>query len=65
MSLKATRLQCVAGLVSKGRFSRTKSEVLDLGNVPPFTVGFASLGQWVREGYPTVSVFGAEGDEPE
>lgn len=47
-----------------GRFSRTKSEVLDLGDVAPFTVGFASLGQWVREGYPTVSVFGAKVTNP-
>ena len=48
-----------------GRYSRTASEVLDLGNVAPFTVGFASLGQWVRQGYPTVSVFGAKVTNPD
>lgn len=47
-----------------GRYSRTNSEVLDLGDVAPFTVGFASLGQWVRKGYPTVSVFGAKVTNP-
>jgi outer membrane receptor protein involved in Fe transport len=41
-----------------GRYSTNESEVLDLGGAPPFTVGFASLGQWVREGYPVVAIFG-------
>jgi outer membrane receptor protein involved in Fe transport len=41
-----------------GRYSTNESEVLDLGGAPAFTVGFASLGQWVREGYPVVSIFG-------
>jgi TonB-dependent starch-binding outer membrane protein SusC len=47
-----------------GRFSRNKSMVLDLGDIAPFTVGFASLGQWVRQGYPAVSVFGAKVTNP-
>jgi outer membrane receptor protein involved in Fe transport len=48
-----------------GRYSRNQSKVLDLGGAPPFTVGFASLGQWVREGYPSVSIFGKKVMNPD
>ncbi|HMN10441.1 MAG TPA: TonB-dependent receptor [Gemmatimonadaceae bacterium] len=48
-----------------GRYSSNKSEVLDLGGAAPFTVGFASLGQWIREGYPVVSIFGRKVTNPD
>lgn len=47
-----------------GRFSSNTSEVLDLGGAAPFTVGFASLGQWIRTGYPVVSIFGRKVTNP-
>jgi outer membrane receptor protein involved in Fe transport len=47
-----------------GRYSTNESEVLDLGGAPAFTVGFASLGQWIREGYPVVSIFGRKVTNP-
>lgn len=46
------------------QYSTNTSEVLDLGGAPPFTVGFASLGQWVREGYPVVAAFGRKVTNP-
>ncbi|MBC7896267.1 MAG: TonB-dependent receptor [Cytophagaceae bacterium] len=48
-----------------GRFASNKSDVLDLGGAPPFTVGFASNGQWIREGYPVVSAFGRKVTNPD
>lgn len=47
-----------------GRYSTNESDVLDLGGAPAFTVGFASLGQWVRQGYPVVSIFGRKVTNP-
>jgi TonB-dependent starch-binding outer membrane protein SusC len=48
-----------------GKYSTAHSEVLDLGGNAPFNVGFAFLGQWVREGYPAVSAFGARVTNPD
>ncbi len=48
-----------------GRYSSNTSEVLDLGGAPAFTVGFASLGQWIRQGYPVVSIFGRKVTNPD
>ncbi len=42
-----------------GRVSTINSEVLNLGEAPEFFLGWGSiLGQWVRVGYPIVSLWG-------
>jgi TonB-dependent starch-binding outer membrane protein SusC len=48
-----------------GKYSTARSEVLDMGGSAPFNVGFAFLGQWIREGYPVVAAFGARVTNPD
>lgn len=49
-----------------GTLSTTNSKVLDLGGAPPFFLGWgAALGQWVREGYPVVALFGQKVMNPD
>ena len=49
-----------------GQVSTTKSEVLDLGEAPEFFLGWGSiLGQWVRVGYPIVSLWGEYVSNPD
>lgn len=48
-----------------GRVSTVSSEVLDLGGAPEFFLGWGSLlGQWVRVGYPIVSLWGESVSNP-
>jgi outer membrane receptor protein involved in Fe transport len=47
-----------------GRYTKQDSEVLDLGEAPEFFLGFSALGQWVREGYPIVSLWGQRVTNP-
>lgn len=47
------------------RFSYNKSEVVSLGGAPEFYLGWGTtLGQWMREGYPVASYFGAKVKNP-
>ena len=49
-----------------GRMSTINSEVVDLGGVPEFFLGWGSiLGQWVRVGYPIVSLWGENVTNPD
>ncbi len=49
-----------------GTVSTVNSKVIDLGGAPPFYLGWgAALGQWIREGYPTVALFGQKVTNPD
>ena len=49
-----------------GRVSTINSEVIDLGGAPEFFLGWGSiLGQWVRVGYPIVSLWGESVSNPD
>ena len=49
-----------------GRVSTINSEVLELGEAPEFFLGWGSiLGQWVRVGYPIVSLWGESVSNPD
>jgi len=49
-----------------GRVSTIKSEVINLGEAPEFFLGWGSiLGQWVRVGYPIVSLWGEAVSNPD
>lgn len=60
VSLKTTPVQTRDLKIEFGAsYSTNDSEILDLGGTPEFFVGWGPLlGQWVKEGYPVVSMWG-------